>query len=213
MKALRASILLSLLATGCDSTGPLALLWARFRVENTQDFHLCGIPVGDLGSLNLEQTAQVVSYWVQGQCPVDFTLGVGIKNPNVSSEWVMGFPLTLARLDYDVYMNTEAGSGAGNVQVASGAFTGEFGLPETGEIVVLGLDLSFDAFTLMQFLGPNGVIDLILAVGGVSGNIRDSEHLGRLSLFAIPEVESPLGSMRWEDGFWVGLDWTSGDKP
>ena len=97
--------------------------------------------------------------------------------------------------------------------MATGVFTGEFGIPEDGRIVVLDLGVSFDAFDLLEILGPAGVIDLMLAVGGIDGDIRDSEHLGRLSLFAVPEVDSPLGSMVWEDGFSIGLDWTSGGKP
>ncbi len=208
-----ALVFLALLGAGCDAAGPMALLWARFRVENTQSFTLCGIPVDQLESLSVEQAAQVLYYWVSGECPVDFTLGLGLRNPNIASQWIAGFPLTLARLDYDVFMDTEDGPGVTNVQIASGLFTGEVGLPESGEVVVLGLSLSFDAFQLMQALGPEAVIDLMLAVGGVSGGIRDNEHLGRLSVFAVPEVESPAGSMVWEEGFWIGLDWTSGDKP
>ncbi|MFO7627247.1 MAG: hypothetical protein R6V62_08320 [Candidatus Fermentibacteraceae bacterium] len=202
-----------LLASGCDSTGPLALLWARFRVENTQSVSICGIPVDDLDNLSLEQAATVLSYWLQGQCPVDMTVGLGVKNPNISSQWLAALPLTLARLDYDVFLDTDDGPGVTNTQVATGLFTGEFGIPESGEVVVLGLGLGFDAFELMEVLGPEEVIGLILAIGGISGDVRDSDHLGRVSMFVVPEVQSPFGSMVWEEGFWVGLDWTSGDKP
>ncbi len=202
-----------LLASGCDSTGPLALLWARFRVENTQSVSICGIPVDELETLSLEQAATVLSYWLQGQCPVDMTVGLGVKNPNISAQWITAVPLTLASLDYDVYLDTDAGSGVSRTQVATGLFTGEFGVPETGEVVVLDLGLGFDAFELLEVLGPEEVVSLILAIGGLSGDIRDSDHLGRVSMFMVPEVQSPFGSMVWEEGFWVGLDWTSGDKP
>lgn len=213
MKRLLPFLLLSVLVPGCGSTGPLALLWARFRIEDTQDFHLCGIPIGDLENLDPLQTAQVLGYWLQGECPVDFRLGVGVRNPNISSQWILGLPLTLVRMDYDLYMDTDDDPALSRVKVATGVFTGELGLPETGEVAVLGLDISFDAFHLLQVLGPEAVIDLMLAVGGISGNIRSSEHLGRLSLFAVPEVEYPGGSMIWEEGFYIGLDWTSGSKP
>jgi hypothetical protein len=213
MKPVPAVLSLVLLAAGCDATGPLSLFWARFRVEDTSEFTLCGIPLDDLGSLSAEQTAEVLFYWLQGECPVDFNLGVGMKNLNIGSQWVEGFPLTLVRLDYDVFLDPLDEPGGDSVQVATGVFTGEFGIPEDGRIVVLGLGVSFDAFDLLEILGPEGVIDLMLAVGGIDGDVRDSEHLGRLSLFAVPEVDSPLGSMVWEDGFSIGLDWTSGGKP
>jgi hypothetical protein len=213
MKYLLPPVILVLLATGCDSTSPLAILWARFRMENTQSVSICGVPVDELESLSLEQAAIVLSYWLQGQCPVDMTLGLGVKNPNISSQWINALPLTLASLDYDVYLDTDAGPEVSRTQVATGLFTGEFGIPETGEVVVLDLGLGFDAFELLEVLGPEEVVSLILAVGGVSGDIRDSDHLGRVSMFVVPEVQSPFGSMVWEEGFWVGLDWTSGDKP
>jgi len=207
------SVAFVLLAAGCDSTSPFALLWARFRVENTQSVSICGIPVDDLESLTFEQAATVLTYWLQGQCPVDMTVGLGVKNPNISDQWITAVPLTLVSLDYDVYLDTDAGPGVSRTQVATGLFTGEFGVPETGEVVVLDLGLGFDAFELLEVLGPDEVISLVLAIGGVSGDIRDSDHLGRVSMFMIPEVQSPFGSMVWEEGFWVGLDWTSGDKP
>ncbi len=213
MKPVPAILSLVLLAAGCDTAGPLSLFWARFRVEKTSEFTLCGIPLDDLGSLNVEQTAQVLFHWLQGECPVDFNLGVGMKNLNIGSRWVEGFPLTLVRMDYDVFLDPLEEPGEDSVQVATGVFTGEFGIPDDGSIVVLDLGVTFDAFDLLEILGPEGVIDLMLAVGGIDGDIRDSEHLGRLSLFAIPRIESPLGSMVWEDGFTIGLDWTSGNKP
>lgn len=213
MKILLLPALFVLLLTGCDATGPMALLWARFRVENTQSVSICGIPVDELETLSLEQAATVLSYWLQGECPVDMTVGLGVKNPNISTQWITAVPLTLASLDYDVFLDTDAGPEVSRTQVATGVFTGEFGVPETGEVVVLGLGLGFDAFELLEVLGPDEVISLILAVGGISGDVRDSDHLGRVSLFVVPEVQSPFGSMVWEEGFWVGLDWTSGDKP
>ncbi len=213
MKPVPAILSLVLLAAGCSPTGPLSLFWARFRVEETSEFTLCGIPLDDLESLSPEQTADVLFYWLQGECPVDFNLGIGMKNLNIASQWVEGFPLTLVRLDYDVFLDPGDQPRGDSVQVATGVFTGEFGIPEDGRIVVLDLGVSFDAFDLLEILGPAGVIDLMLAVGGIDGDIRDSEHLGRLSLFAVPEVDSPLGSMVWEDGFSIGLDWTSGGKP
>lgn len=213
MKILLLPALFVLLFTGCDATGPMALLWARFRVENTQSVSICGIPVDELETLSLEQAATVLSYWLQGECPVDMTVGLGVRNPNISTQWITAVPLTLASLDYDVFLDTDSGPEVSRTQVATGVFTGEFGVPETGEVVVLGLDLGFDAFELLEVLGPDEVISLILAVGGISGDVRDSDHLGRVSLFVVPEVQSPFGSMVWEEGFWVGLDWTSGDKP
>ncbi len=107
-------------------------------------------------------------------------------------------------------MDAEEGPAEELIQVAQGLFTGQFGIGDDGLTAVLDLGIGFDAFQVLDILGPAGVIDLALAVGGIDGNIRDEEHLGRLSMFALPTIETPLGDMTWEEGFWVGLDWTDG---
>ncbi len=199
-----------LLLTGCGITDALSFMRATFRVENTSDFSICGIDISELGSLSVTQAATVASYWLQGECPMDFDLGLGIRNPNTGESGLPKISITLTSLDYDVFMDAEEGPAEELIQVAQGLFTGQFGIGDDGLTAVLDLGIGFDAFQVLDILGPAGVIDLALAVGGIDGNIRDEEHLGRLSMFALPTIETPLGDMTWEEGFWVGLDWTDG---
>lgn len=199
-----------LLLTGCGITDVLSFMNASFRVENTSDFSICGIDISELGSLSVSQAATVASYWLQGECPMDFDLGLGIRNPNTGESGLPKISITLTSLDYDVFMDAEEGPAEELIQVAEGLFTGQFGIGDDGLTAVLDLGIGFDAFQMLDILGPAGVIDLALAVGGIDGNIRDEEHLGRLSMFALPTIETPLGDMTWEEGFWVGLDWTDG---
>lgn len=199
-----------LLLTGCGITDVLSFMNASFRVENTSDFSICGIDISELGSLSVSQAATVASYWLQGECPMDFDLGLGIRNPNTGESGLPKISITLTSLDYDVFMDGEEGPAEELIQVAEGLFTGQFGIGDDGLTAILDLGIGFDAFQVLDILGPTGVIDLALAVGGIDGNIRDEEHLGRLSMFALPTIETPLGDMTWEEGFWVGLDWTDG---
>jgi hypothetical protein len=200
-----------LLFTGCGLTDVLAFVNAEFRVENTSEFRICGIEISELGSITTEQAATVVSFWLQGQCPMDFSLGLGIRNPNTGEMGLPKINITLTTLDYQVFIDpSEEGGGEDLEQVAQGLFSGAFGIGDDGTVAVLDLGLAFDGFEVLGILGPLGVIDLALAVGGIDGNIRDDQHLGRLRMFAVPEIQTPLGDMTWEDGFWIGLDWTDG---
>jgi len=200
-----------LLTTGCGLLDVLNFASANFRVENTTEFTICGIDISDISSLSFSQAATVVTYWAQGECPMEFNLGLGIQNPNIGESGLPKIAITLTSLDYDVFMDTIEGPAEDTVQVAGGLFTGQFGIGDSGEIAVLDLGIEFDGIQMLQILGPTGIIDLALAVGGINGDIRDEDHLGRLQMFMVPTIETPLGDMTWEDGFWVGLDWTNGD--
>lgn len=201
---------LFLLVTGCGLTDILSFANASFRVENTTEFAVCGIDISELGSLSVSQAATIAAYWFQGECPVDFNLGLGIKNPNIGDSGLPKIAITLTSLDYDVFMDTIEGVEEDTVQVAEGLFTGSFGIGDDGEIAVLDLGITFDGFQIFGILGVDGLIDLVLAIGGIDGDIRDEDHLGRLQMFMIPTIDTPLGDMTWEEGFWVGLDWTDG---
>ena len=201
---------LLLLSTGCGITDVLSFVNAEFRIENTSEFAICGIDISDLGSLTVAQAATIATYWIQGECPMDFSLGLGIKNPNIGESGLPKISITLTTLDYDIFMDPLEGEDEDTVEVADGVFSGEFGIGDDGTIAVLDLGVGFDGFQVFEILGPVGIIDLALAVGGIDGNIRDEDHLGRLQMFAVPTIETPLGDMTWEEGFWVGLDWTDG---
>lgn len=201
---------LLLLSTGCGITDVLSFMNAEFRIENTSEFAICGIDISDLGSLSVVQAATIATYWIQGECPMDFNLGLGIKNPNIGESGLPKISITLTTLDYDIFMDPLEGEDEDTVEVADGVFSGQFGIGDDGTIAVLDLGVGFDGFQVFEILGPMGIIDLALAVGGIDGNLRDEDHLGRLQMFAVPTIETPLGDMTWEEGFWVGLDWTDG---
>lgn len=199
-----------LLFSGCGITDALSFLDAQFRIENTTEFRLCGIDISNLGSLNIVDIATVGSYWLQGECPMDFTMGLAIKNPNTGDMGLPKISLTLTSLDYDIFMDTIEGEEEDTVQVAEGLFSGEFGIGDDGTIAVLDLGIGFDGFEVLEIIDYTGIIDLALAIGGINGDLRDEDHLGRLQMFGVPTIETPLGDMTWEEGFWVGLDWTDG---
>ena len=197
-----------LLSVACNPAAILALFNCTFRVENTADFTVAGVQLDDLGSLSLEQMAQVVAYWAGGDCPVDFTLNIGIRNPNTGSGDTLETTATMVSLAWDLYLDTDSGDGFDTTWVVSGETLENLQVPGSGETVILPLGISFDAFTILDgVLDVPQLVTLMLAIGGVDSGLRDSDHLGRLLLHAEPTFETPLGDIEYPGGLWVGLDW------
>jgi hypothetical protein len=91
--------------------------------------------------------------------------------------------------------------------VASGALNQSFEVPASGETVVLPLEISFDAFAMLEELGALAFIDLALAIGGIDSGIRDPEHLGRILVIAEPTLDTPVGPFTYPGSLFINLDW------
>ncbi len=196
------------LTTACNPAALLSLLGCRFRIEGTEDFSACGVQLDQLDSLSVAQLAQVASYWAAGEFPVDFTLNVGIRNPNTGTGDTLETTATMVSMGWDLYLDGSAGSGFDTTWVLSGQTGENISVPGTGETVVLPLDIGFDAFATMEgLMDLPSLIGLMLAIGGVASDQRDDDHLGRLLLHADPSFETPFGDITYPGGLWVGLDW------
>ena len=196
-----------LMTVSCSPTDPLTLLRCRFRIDNTEDFSVTGIQLDSLEELSASQLASVVAVWSSGSCPVEFTLNVGIFNPNDGATGPDIIPAHLTSLEWDLYLDSESGTGFDTTWVASGTMTDTLEVPETGETVILPLDIGFDAVALMGEIGVMNFIDLALAVGGIDSDLRDEDHLGRVLMVALPTVSTPFGDMSYPGTLNIGLDW------
>jgi hypothetical protein len=193
----------------CSITDPLTLLGCQFRIESTEDFVVAGINLDSLGSLSPFQIAEVVAAWSQGNCPVDFTLNVGIFNPNDGSGSSTVIPVSLSSFLWDLYLDGDSGIPFDTTWVASGALNEPFEVPGSGETIVLPLEISFDAFVLLEELGPLEFIDLALAIGGLDSGLRDPDHLGRILVVAEPTLTTPFGPYTYPGSLFINLDWVN----
>ena len=201
------SVAAVLMTVSCSPTDPLTLLRCRFRIENTEDFSVTGIQLDNLEELSVSQIADVVAVWSSGSCPVEFTLNVGIFNPNDGSTGPDIIPAHLTSLEWDLYLDSEEGTGFDTTWVASGLMADTLEVPETGETVILPLEIGFDAVALMGEIGVMNFIDLALAVGGVDSDLRDEDHLGRVLMVALPTLSTPFGEISYPGTLNIGLDW------
>lgn len=200
-------LVVSFMLTACSPTDPFTLLNCQFRLENTEDFFITGIQLDSLETLSVVQIAEVVAVWSTGSCPVDFTLNIGIFNPNNGSTGPDIIPVTLSSLVWDLYLDGESGVAFDTTWVASGTMTGPLEIPGANETVLLPLDISFDAFAFMSEIGVLNFIDLALAIGGIDSGLRDEDHLGRMLVTAVPTISTPFGDMTYSGALNVSLDW------
>lgn len=201
------SVLGAALFTACSLDDPLTLLRCQFRIENTEDFYLTGIQLDSLENLSVTQIAEVVSIWISGSCPVEFTLNVGIFNPNDGSSGPDIIPATLTSLVWDLYLDGDSGDSFDTTWVASGVMSEALEVPGSGETVILPLDISLDAFAVMGEMDPLDFIDLALAIGGIDSDLRDDDHLGRVLVIAVPTVTTPFGPITYSGSLCINLDW------
>lgn len=197
----------SLLLTACSPDDPFTLLRCQFRIENTENFAVTGIQLDNLGSLTVPQIATVVGVWASGSCPVDFTLNIGIHNPNNGSSGPDIIPVTLSSLVWELYLDGDSGISFDTTWVASGTMSQALEVPGTGETTLLPLDISFDAVALMGEMGALNFIDLALAIGGIDSDLRDEDHIGRMLVTAVPTISTPIGSMSYTGALNISLDW------
>jgi hypothetical protein len=205
-----AAALVLALVCSCGLSDAYNLLRCSFRVEATEDFVMAGIPLDGLDSLSGEQLVTALSCWENGSFPVDFTLEVGIRNPNEGSSSGPSIPAELTRFDFDLYLDTSGDGSVDTTRVLSGGLGAPLVVPEGGETEILPLELSLDAFALLSELGPMAVIDLALAIGGIDSDLRDPLHLGRVYVRAVPEFDTPLGEITYPTAVTINLDWTDG---
>jgi hypothetical protein len=196
------------LLAACDGSGPTLFDLLCFRLENTEQFSVCGIALDSLDSLSPSQIAGVLAAWAEGQVPVDFTLNIGVRNPNNGIVGPLLEVATIVEMPWSLYMDDSSEEGFDTAWVASGTLLDPVEVPGDSETVIIPLEISFDALQVLESAGPMGLIDLVLAVGGIDGDLRDEDHLGRLLLNAEPSVETPFGSMEYPGGLWVWLDWS-----
>lgn len=191
----------------CSITDPLGFANLSFRLESTEDFTVCGIELDNLSELDASQMIQVVSYWAEGEVPVDMILNVGIHNPNDGSAGFLLAAATIVSMPWDLYLDSGDGAGFDTTWVASGEWLDPFEVPGDSMTTILPLAIGFDAVQVLSAMDALDFIDLALAVGGIDGDLRDDEHLGRLLLEIQPSIDTPFGSFTYPDPLGVRLDW------
>lgn len=176
----RWTLVLALLLAGCATLQQIAALrHVAFALAGTRDARLVGVPLAriastrDLGATDLARLALAVS---RNDVPLEFTLDVAAENPADNAATA-----TMVRLAWTLLLDDR--------ETISGALDSSIALaPGVVTTIPLRIRLNLRQF----FEGPaESLVDL---AAGMVGARADPT---RITVRAVPTIDTPLGPMRY----------------
>lgn len=176
----RWTLVLALLLAGCATLQQIAALrHVAFALAGTRDARLAGVPLAriasrrDLGATDLARLALAVS---RNDVPLEFTLDVAAENPADNAATA-----TMVRLAWTLLLDDR--------ETISGALDSSIALaPGVVTTIPLRIRLNLRQF----FEGPaESLVDL---AAGMVGARADPT---RITVRAVPTIDTPLGPMRY----------------
>lgn len=158
----------------------------QFKLGDVNHFTLNGIPISnksklsDFSALDIVKISTAV---VQGALPVSFTLNVQAKNPNDGTGGYKRTDATIKSFPFRLLID--------DTETISGNISSPVGVPGTGEITVIPLQINLDLVRFFKDKGYESLINLALSLGGKSGSSS------KLELLAKPTVTSPIGDISY----------------
>ena len=171
------------LKDAANSLGSLKEL--QFKLGDVHNFTAAGINISRISSvsdLSVTDGVKVLNAYNSKKLPVTFTLDLLAKNPNTSGS--SGTDLFLKKMDWTLYIDDK--------KTISGTAGNGLKIPGSGQTVTIPLSMGLDMLDFFGNKGYEDVLNLALAIGGVSGSSS------KLKLTAFVTVNTPLlGDFRY----------------
>jgi hypothetical protein len=158
----------------------------QFKLENVNGFKVSGIKLSDkssVSSFSVSDGLKLLGDFNSKRLPSEFTLNVAAKNPNDGTGGSEKTTATLSSLEWQLYID--------DVPTIRGNIDNPIEIPGTGQQTIIPLRMSLDLWSFFKERGYDKVINLALAIGGVSGNAA------KLKLDAKPTVTTPFGPVNY----------------
>lgn len=158
----------------------------QFKLENVNGFKVSGIKLSDkssVSSFSVSDGLKLLGDFNNKRLPAEFVLNVAAKNPNDGTGGSQKTTATLSGLDWQLYID--------DVPTIMGGIDKPLEIPGTGQSTIIPLRMSVDLWSFFRDRGYDKVINLALAIGGVSGNAS------RLKLDAKPTVSTQFGPINY----------------
>ena len=158
----------------------------QFKLGPVHDFRLAGIDISRISSItqfSLKEGAALVQAFGDRRLPADFILDVHVRNPNDGTGGTSRTTATLIGFESRLLID--------DTPTIYGNIDNPIEIPGRGSDTVIQLRLGLDLYEFFGNRGYEGLINLILAIGGAN---RDST---RLALDAKPSVSTPYGRLEY----------------
>lgn len=158
----------------------------EFKLDGITNFRLADIDISrksSIKSFSVTDGLKLTKAFSSKQFIADFILNIEAKNPNDGTNNTKQVNATLSGLDWDLYID--------NVKTVSGGLGAPVSIPGGGSATVIPLAISLDLYEFFGKKGYDGIINLALNLGGMSGSASN------VRLEAQPTVTTAFGKMAY----------------
>jgi hypothetical protein len=158
----------------------------KFKLGTIDNFLLAGVNIKSVRSLNdfnVIDAAKLVSAFSRNDMPASFTLNVLVKNPNDGTGGTKQTSAVLKSLAWRLFLD--------NKETINGNIPNTIEIPGVGQSTTIPIVMSLDLVKFFKEQGYESIVNLALALGGVSGSSA------RVTLKATPTVDTFLGPITY----------------
>jgi hypothetical protein len=158
----------------------------QFKLGGINNFNLAGIKIGSIRTINdfsILDAAKLAAAFANGKFPSSFTLNVLAKNPNDGTGGTKNTTAVLKSLAWRLFLDDK--------ETINGNIPHSIEIPGVGKETTIPVDISLDLLKFFKDQGYDHVVNLALALGGVSGSSS------RVTLKATPTVDTFLGPITY----------------
>lgn len=182
------TILLLVLFSGCSGfyDALVNLRRLEFKLGAINNFNLAGANISSLGSisdLSFSDGVKLVTAFSRGEFPASFTLNVLARNPNDGTGGTKRTTAVLKSLAWRLFLDEK--------ETVNGNIQNSIEIPGVGQSSTIPIQISLDLFKFFKDQGYESLVNLALALGGVSGSSA------RVTLKATPTVDTIFGPITY----------------
>jgi hypothetical protein len=158
----------------------------QFKLENISSCKIAGIDVFNKSNINdfsLTDGLKLTSAFATKQLPAQFTVNLNAKNPNDGNGGSPSTVATITSIDYRLIID--------EVPTISGDISSPVKIPASGESINIPINMELDLYKFFGNKGYDGVLNLVLALGGVNKNPA------KVKLDIQPSVTTTLGRINY----------------
>lgn len=158
----------------------------KFKMGVVNNIRVAGIGIDGksrLSDFSPIDALNFTSNFTRGTLPVNLTMNIEAKNPN---DGTSGFPSTSASITSLPFRFVLDGR-----QLVAGNIQNSVGVPGSGEVVNIPIQLSFDLMSMFNDRGYESIINLMLQISGNGGRSSSVE------VYVQPSVSTVLGNMTY----------------
>jgi len=158
----------------------------QFKLGAVNNFNLAGIRIGNIRTISdfsLVDGAKLLAAFGSGKFPASFTLNVLAKNPNDGTGGTKSTSAVLKSLAWRLFLDDK--------ETINGNISKNIEIPGVGQETTIPVDISLDLYKFFKDQGYDHIVNLALALGGVSGSSS------RIKLKATPTVDTFLGPIKY----------------